>query len=209
MTETTAHLAGDATAPAGEGQTPSILADARRRVHRALAIGAVVLLALVLAIAAAVISDLRRDATTDTESQMRALSLVLADRVAFNFHAVGLIEKALVTEIREQNGQSAAILREKFSTDAFHRDLAARTSGLSYITALSLWDSAGEIISSSQLWPAPVGRLDGDPAQRFRDNPGLETLVTRPSRTIVTGSWAVRVIRRVSNADGGFIGMVV
>src|SRR5690242_9206721 len=100
MSETSARLAG--SAPAKQAKTPSPLADARRRVHRALAVGVMVLLALVLAVAVAVISDLRRDVTSETQAQMRALSLVLADRVAFNFHAVELIERAVTEDIREQ-----------------------------------------------------------------------------------------------------------
>src|SRR3954468_20162823 len=99
MTDTAARLADDA--PARQAKTPSPLADARRRVHRALAAGVMLLLALVLAVAVAVISDLRRDVTSETQAQMRALSLVLADRVGFNFHAVELIEKAVADDIRE------------------------------------------------------------------------------------------------------------
>ncbi len=201
MTETTAPLAGELPAPA-------ILADARRRAHRALAAGVVLLLGLVLAVAAAVISDLRRDVTGETESQMRALSLVLADRVAFNFHAVELIEKAVAEEIREQQTPSAPTLREKLTSEAMHRDLAARISGLTYISGLSLWDADGELVNSSLLWPPPHGRLEADPARRFRDDPKLETIVSEPTHALVTGSWSIRIIRKITGSDGALIGMV-
>jgi diguanylate cyclase (GGDEF)-like protein/PAS domain S-box-containing protein len=207
MTETTANLAGDA--PAGRARTPSTLADARRRVQRALAVGGVLTLVLVLVVATAVISDLRRDVTDESRAQMRALSLVLADRVAFNFHAVELIEKALIEDIREQEPASAQAMREKLSSEALHRDLAARISGLSYISALSLWDPDEEMLNSSLVWPAPKGRLEGNPAQRFRDDPTLQTIISEPARTMLSGSWAIRVIRKLTGADGAFVGMVV
>jgi len=207
MTETSAGRA-DGT-PAREDKAPSSVGEAPRRVQRTLAIGGVLLLALVLAMAAAVISDRRRDVTSETEGQMRALSLVLADRVAFNFQVVEQIQKSVVNDIRADKSLSAATLRETFSSEASHRDLMARVSGLSYISALSLWDADGLMINSSSLWPAPLVQLDGNPAHRFRGDPKLEMIASEPTRALVSGKWSIRIIRKITNAEGAFAGMVV
>jgi diguanylate cyclase (GGDEF)-like protein/PAS domain S-box-containing protein len=209
MKTSTAPLAAAETAVLSRTGVPLATGDARRRTSRALIAGAALICVVVFSLTAIFISDWRRGVAEETESQMRGLSLVLADRIASSFQALELIEKSVVDDIQRGQTSSPVTFRKQFSSDAQHRELVARVSAMPHIAALSLWDPQGEIVNSSFAWPRSRQRLDPNPADRFLADPDLETITDEPSRTSITGKWGIRIIRKIVDSRGMFVGMVM
>jgi diguanylate cyclase (GGDEF)-like protein/PAS domain S-box-containing protein len=207
--KSTAPFADDETAVLSRAGAPLAIGEARRRTSRALIAGAAVICVVVFSLAGIFISDWRRGIAEETQSQMRGLSLVLADRIASSFQALELIEKSVTDEIQRGPALSPATFRKLFSSDAQHRELVARVSALPHIAALSLWDTQGEIVNSSFAWPRSRARLDPNPADRFLADHALEVIADEPFQTSITGKWGIRIIRKIVDPRGTFVGMIM
>jgi diguanylate cyclase (GGDEF)-like protein/PAS domain S-box-containing protein len=209
MKKATATLADDETAVLSRAGAPLAIGEARRRASRALIAGAVLVCVMVFSLTAIFISDWRRGVAEETEGQMRGLSLVLADRIASSIQALESIETSIAGEIQRGPALSPATFRKLFSSDAQHRELVARVSALPHIASLSLWDTQGDIVNSSFGWPRSRARLDPNPADRFLADGAVETIADEPSRTHITGKWSLRIIRKVVDPHGTFVGMII
>lgn len=73
--------------------------------------------------------------------------------------------------------------------------------------AIQVFDSEGRLtIDASTLDPVPENRSDEDYFKVHRDNPNAGLFISRPM--LFRGAYAIVLSRRVSDEDGGFMGVV-
>jgi diguanylate cyclase (GGDEF)-like protein len=73
--------------------------------------------------------------------------------------------------------------------------------------AIQVFDADGNLtIDASTLDPAPQNRVNEDYFAVHRDNPGAGLFISRPM--LFRGTYSIVLSRRVSDTDGGFIGVV-
>ncbi|MBR0785997.1 sensor domain-containing diguanylate cyclase [Bradyrhizobium iriomotense] len=73
--------------------------------------------------------------------------------------------------------------------------------------AIQVYDAEGRLtIDASTLDPAPENRGDEDYFRVHRDNPGAGLFISRPM--LFRGTYSIVLSRRISDTDGGFMGVV-
>jgi diguanylate cyclase (GGDEF)-like protein len=73
--------------------------------------------------------------------------------------------------------------------------------------AIQVFDAEGRLtIDASSLDPLPENRGDEDYFKVHRDNPGAGLFISRPM--LFRGAYSIVLSRRISDTDGGFIGVV-
>jgi diguanylate cyclase (GGDEF)-like protein len=73
--------------------------------------------------------------------------------------------------------------------------------------AIQVFDAEGRLtIDASTLDPLPENRSDEDYFRIHRDNPGAGLFISRPM--LFRGAYSIVLSRRISDTDGGFIGVV-
>ena len=73
--------------------------------------------------------------------------------------------------------------------------------------AIQVFDAEGRLtIDASTLDPLPEDRSDEDYFRVHRDNPGVGLFISRPM--LFRGAYSIVLSRRISDADGGFMGVV-
>ena len=73
--------------------------------------------------------------------------------------------------------------------------------------AIQVFDADGRLtIDASTLDPQPEDRSDEDYFKVHRDNPGVGLFISRPM--LFRGAYSIVLSRRISDADGGFMGVV-
>ncbi|KAA2229685.1 sensor domain-containing diguanylate cyclase [Pseudomonas brenneri] len=101
---------------------------------------------------------------------------------------------------------------EGVSANIRHLVLFDRSTAARYKGDILLLDRTGEVIAdSSLLKPKPGNFADRDYFQVHRQNPELGLFISRPFQThcVCEDNWRIAFSRRVSSADGRFMGVAV
>src|SRR5512139_4039742 len=67
-----------------------------------------------------------------------------------------------------------------------------------------------KVINFSRAWPIPVlVNMEQDYSETFRAEPYLQSFVAKPRHSPVTEQWVLPIPRKITNADGEFLGVIV
>jgi signal transduction histidine kinase len=81
---------------------------------------------------------------------------------------------------------------------------------LPQLGAVTVISREGKLLNFSRDWPIPdIDVTDRDYYQALRDDPTLTSFVSAPARNRGNGEWTIFVGRRVSAADGTFLGIIL
>jgi diguanylate cyclase (GGDEF)-like protein/PAS domain S-box-containing protein len=89
-----------------------------------------------------------------------------------------------------------------------HLLLTSRTSTLFYIGDISLFDADGHLVNSSNERPSLADIADSAHFKTFKSDPDSPESIVEADRTPLTGSWAAVFSRRLTGADGVFLGVL-
>jgi diguanylate cyclase (GGDEF)-like protein len=88
--------------------------------------------------------------------------------------------------------------------------LKASTSGLVQIYAVSLINADGRLINFSRFWPGPeLSVADRDFFIALKANPEMTSYVSQPLHNRTNGAWTLFLVRKVTAANGEFLGLVL
>jgi diguanylate cyclase (GGDEF)-like protein/PAS domain S-box-containing protein len=197
---TPAHAAGDSAAPRAPWHS---------RPTQLIIICGIILLGVVIAATAGLLSNLRDRDLAEKERNLESLALVLAEQIDRSFQSIELIQTAVVERMQSLGIASAEDLKRQMSGYDTYQDLKHRVSALPHINAVVLTDAEGKLINFSRSWPIPSVKIpDQDPAAAFNANPHLTSFVGKPLRSPVTGNWVVPIARKFTGPNGAFLGVV-
>lgn len=183
------------------------LTPPRERYSRWLTRGSVALVLLIVVATAWILTTTRSRAIGDAARELRSFSLVLAEQLDRSFQSIEILEQSLIEDIA-RDAMSADQFRQRFSDRATHDMLKQKISALPHISVLALRDGDGQIVSSSAEWPARLGLLEPNPASILRGQKS-GSLVGAPTKSPLTGRWAVYVAKPVTGQSGEFMGLVL
>ena len=176
---------------------------------RLIIICGIILLAVVVAATASLLSNLRDRDLAEKERGLENLVLILAEQIDRSFQSIELVQTAVVERMQSLGIASAEDLERQMSGYDTHQRLKDRVSALPYINAFVLTDAEGKLLNFSRSWPIPSVRIpDQDPHEVFSADPHLTSFVGKPIRSPVTGSWVVPIARKFSGPNGEFLGVV-
>ena len=196
---------------------PSPAAGASRPHQPRLPAGQKLLLACCLAGALAVagsalalLLNLRARALANALHEQQSLALVLADQADRAFDAVEQLQNALLDRLSIAGIGTADGFRAHFSGVSVHDDMRSRVRSLPQLDAITAIDAQGRLVNFSRYWPIPaVDVADRDYFRALAADDAPESFISEPVPNRGTGTWTIYIARRVSAADGQFLGIIL
>jgi diguanylate cyclase (GGDEF)-like protein len=155
------------------------------------------------------LAHLHERAIGDTKLELKNLALVLARYTENSLQSIELLEDGVVDEVNSLGIATTEQFNERLTGHATHRDLQARIAALPDVEALFLTNAVGQTIASTRAWPQAVFSIADRPHFAvIRDNPKILSYLAPPAQNFQTGTWNLYLTRRISAADGRFLGVV-
>jgi len=168
-----------------------------------------VLIAAIAGGTALLVDNLRERALAESERELKDTALVLTEQIDRSFQALDAIERNAADRIGALGLTSRDAFAREMSSEAIHRMLADKLDGVLHAESLVVIDEDGTVLSSSRKWPAPAGSaVDKDYFEAIRSGTRAQSHVSRPLRA-ADGTWTVHLARRLSGADGEFLGAIL
>ena len=188
----------------------SFAAKRRATPLRPLYVGTAILIFLLFAVNLAVVVDLRERELSAEEGQLKALSLILAEQAERSFQSVDLVISSVAQRVAAEGVTDSVSFDEKMASHDTYLLLREKITGVPQLAAVNLFSHDGEMINSSRSWPNPgIHIADRDFFKAVKADPNLKTLVTEPVQARSTGTWTIYQARRVSGANGEFLGLIL
>jgi signal transduction histidine kinase/HPt (histidine-containing phosphotransfer) domain-containing protein/ActR/RegA family two-component response regulator len=169
------------------------------------------LIIVVLIMADAAVSlHLRETALRGTETNLRNISLALAEQADRAVQGVDLVLSSTAEFVSTEQVEDAADFRRRMADRRVHELLQQKVVGLPYINAVTMIAANGDLINFSRYWPIPpVNVADRDYFQKMRDDPALQRFFSQPVRNRGDNTWTIYLAHRVPVRDGGFAGLLL
>ncbi|MDQ5904706.1 MAG: hypothetical protein QG672_2300 [Pseudomonadota bacterium] len=167
----------------------------------------VVAIALVLAIAAVATNEIfsSHDTTyTNSRREIETVNLALANQTEQLFQAVELAVNGARNELQRLSG------KERSDRTFIHRLLAAHVAAVPAVTNMGFIDAEGWLVAHSSAAAQPPSRFDDRPYfQTLRDETHDRLIIEEPSIGRISNKRLIFVVRRVADAQGNFLGVVI
>ncbi|OAF19044.1 GGDEF domain-containing protein [Bradyrhizobium neotropicale] len=152
------------------------------------------------AICVNVMLDMRRGEEALARQTLENLATTIEADISRNIDVYDLSLKAVASNmLLPEIGTVSKPIRQLI---LFDHATTARHFG-----AIQVFDAEGRLtIDASTLDPVPENRSDEDYFRVHRDNPGAGLFISRP--TLFRGAYSIVLSRRISDTDGGFMGVV-
>ena len=187
---------------------PHALPHAAR--SRTLAWTTSVLMAFLAVAMAVAIWVLRQGAIADTEDDNHRLGVVLAEEVSRTLQADDSVLLQMLDKITRSGVGDVAALREKFGGLDIHVALAKRLIDLPQTSSFVIFDSAGRFVNDSARWPMPdYSNLSRSYIQHFLTTPDQGPYISEPLVSQSFGFKTSVLARRISGANGAFLGVIM
>jgi PAS domain-containing protein len=166
------------------------------------------LVAAIIIGAIAVASEFRERALVNGERELENTVVLLAHHFDQQLEDSEIMANDLISQMNISGIASPEIFRARMSTPAAHEMLKSRAGILSYIGEVTIFDSQGQMINSSAVWPVPPNSIaDREFFNAFKSDLQSDKAV-EPVRSYVTGGWTTVITRRLTGRDGVFLGVV-
>lgn len=183
--------------------------DSKRSRRLATAIAA----SLILVTIGAIASSLYRAYESEIESwttQLNNTSLLLAEATSHEMVSAKLILESMQERIKTLEVEDVNDLRAKLGSAAEYQRLVESKSVSPQIDVATIVDKNGDIVNFSRSFPAPAINLsERDYFQALRTRSVDETYYSAPVRNKGNGTWTFYVSRRIQDARGQFVGVVL
>ena len=168
-------------------------------------------LAVVIAAATALlVVDLHDRSVDQTQRSLISLATILGDQADRALQSIELVQQGIIDELRAADVADEAEYIERVSTRAMQETLEARVAALPQVNAITLIDARGKLLNFSRYWPIPdVSIADRDYFQALASNPEVQRFVSRPVQNRGDGNWTLYIARKLTAADGRFMGLVL
>ena len=164
---------------------------------------------LVLAAAIAVWA-LRQSTLADAEDDNHRLGVVIAEQTARTFQAADSVLQQMSDKIVGSGVDDLRSLHSKFGELEFHEALVKRLVDLPQTSAFFVYDSAGNSVNDSAQWPMPgYTNVDRTYFQHFLTTSDTDPFISEPIISRSFGFRAVILARRITAANGIFLGVII
>jgi diguanylate cyclase (GGDEF)-like protein len=182
----------------------------RNRPIRYLILCGLTLMAAIVVSTAIMVGNLRDRALFESERGLKNTALILAEQIDRTFQGIDLVQSSVIERIQSVGITSSEDYARRMSGQDVHLMLKASTSGLVQIYAISLINADGRLINFSRFWPAPdISVADRVFFKTLKSDPRATSFISDPAHNRTDGAWTLFLARRVSAANGDFLGLVL
>ena len=184
-----------------------------RRPTRLLGTLGVVTLALICTIVGTnliFLGNLRESTLRTAEANLARYSLTLAENADRSFKSLDLVLSSVGDYLARKGATESTSYRRLTSDQETHSLLKEKIAGLPHVEAVTVIDIDGKLLNFSRYWPIPeVNVSDRDYFKALKDDPHLESFISAPVRNRGSGTWNIYVARRLRDANGEFMGLLL
>jgi len=169
----------------------------------------VLLIAVTVAVAGAMILNLRYDALSRATQDVETIGTLLAEQNARLFQATDLVLQDVRQMVNATGVETPDDFSKLMASERVHLYLQDRLRNVPQADAISLIDIDDRIVNFTRTWPAPsiqVAHREYFQVLRTANRP--DAFVGLPFRNSTDGSWDIPIERRINNANGEFLGIV-
>src|SRR5580704_9481422 len=186
------------------------LAAWRNRPIRYLILCGVTLIGAIVIGTAIMVGNLRERALLESERELKNTALILAEQIDRTFQGIDLVQSSVLEKIQSQGIASSEDYTRRMSGEDVHLMLKTSTSGLVQIYAISLINADGRLLNFSRFWPGPeLSVADRDFFIALKANPEMTSYISQPGHNRTNGAWTLFLVRKVTAANGEFLGLVL
>jgi diguanylate cyclase (GGDEF)-like protein len=191
------------------GNLAAIGSSVRRGPIQWLILCGVLLIAVIVIGTAVMVGNFRERALSSSERELENTVLLLARHFDQQLEDAEVIQNSLVEYVYTAGIATPEDYRRQMSGRDVHLMLKAKLSAMSYVGAVNLFDSNGQIVNASGVWPTPnVSVADRTYFKVFTLGPQSPTVLIEPVYSRVTGVWTTIIARKVTGTDGEFLGVI-
>ena len=177
--------------------------------HRRLWFIYALLLVATFAVGSLAVWQLRRSAFADAERQLTTLGVVLAEQTSRSLQSVDLVVREVQSRVAALGLHSKEQFRSQLVGDSIHQLLAERLQNLPQVETIALVDANGALLNWSRDGSVPhIGFADRDYFRYLSTHNDPDAFISGPTEGRITGRWIMFIVRRITGADGSFLGVV-
>jgi diguanylate cyclase (GGDEF)-like protein/PAS domain S-box-containing protein len=171
--------------------------------------GSVLVLAILFG-ALTVTTALRSKDLEDWRRNLRGMSYLLAEHTSQTVFAARVVLDALADRVNQVGIRDEADFRKRLSTLEFHHLLKDKIQGSPQLDVASLVASNGDNINFSRHFPVTgINLAERDYFKAHLADPKLGVHISTSVRNKGNGQWTFYLSRRIENAEGRFMGLVL
>lgn len=171
--------------------------------------GIVILIAMLAAVAVAV-KAMRDQEIDDWRQQMGNMSLILAEHTSQTILSAYVVLDSVTERVRLAKVTDQASFRARLATPEMFQMLRDQIRGLPQVDVASIIAANGDNINFSRAYPIPpINLAERDYFKAHLNNPGLGDFISQPVRNKGNGKWTFYISRRLNDAKGEFLGLVL
>jgi diguanylate cyclase (GGDEF)-like protein/PAS domain S-box-containing protein len=156
-----------------------------------------------------VVDEFRERALSNSARELENTILLLSRHFDQQFEDCEIITNDLISKMQFSEIASPEAFRTQMSGLDARLMLKSKTSTLSYIGDVNIFDADGKLVNSSGDGPLPAASIaDRAYFKAFKSNPQSTAILAEPVRSVFTGGWTTVLAHRLSGASGVFLGVM-
>ncbi|QOZ12870.1 EAL domain-containing protein [Bradyrhizobium sp. CCBAU 51765] len=170
----------------------------------------VLLVAGIFAVTAMAVGEFRERTLANRERELENTVQLIARHFDQQFEDSDVVAADLIGQMNLADISSPAMFRERLSGPDTNQMLRSKISSVSHLGDIAIYDADGELINWSRAHPLPKINVSSRAYfQTFKTNPQSETVLLESVRSFIINKWTTIVARRLTGADGIFLGAMV
>jgi len=169
----------------------------------------IALIALIVAAVWMLLSNLRNEQIAESRFDLESLAMVMAEEIDRSFQSIAVLQDAVIDRVRRRNVFSPEDFVRLMSDRDTYLRLKEQAEMLPHLDAIVLTDPDGKLVNFSRGWPIPPIHT----ANLVRSDYFAETEVTsfvgEPLRSPSNHAWMLPLNRKITDANGRFVGIAV
>lgn len=171
--------------------------------------GSIVILLMIVSAVISVVT-LRDREIREWRRQMSSLSLILTEQTSQTVFSAYLVLDTVTERVRQAGVNDQATFRAKLATPEMHAMLREKIHGLPQVDVATIVAANGDNINFTRSFPVPpINLAERDYFKAHLDNPHLGDFISQPVRNKGNGKWTFYISRRLNDAQGNFMGLVL
>ena len=182
----------------------------RQQTSRIVALaGSLLIVAMIVSVVFTVLSMRERE-IENWRRQMDSMSLILAEQTSQTIFSAYMVLDAVTEQVREANVTDQASFRARMATPEMFAMLRDKIKGHPQVDVASIVAANGDNLNFSRSYPIPpINLAERDYFKAHLQNPDLGDFISQPVHNKGNGKWTFYISRRLSDAQGNFMGLVL
>ncbi|WP_407120519.1 EAL domain-containing protein [Bradyrhizobium sp. STM 3561] len=170
----------------------------------------VLLVAGIFIVTAVAVGEFRERALANRERELENTVQLIARHFDQQFQDSDSVAADVIEQMNLPEITSPAMFRERISGPATNQMLRSKIGSVSYLGDIAIYDADGELINWSRTQPlSKINVSSRAYFQTFKSDPAAEPLILESVRSFIIDQWTTIVARRLTGADGTFLGVMV